>query len=209
MASYKSGALNIQQRNLVNAISGQEHMSPALAAAMFVGAQGESIQGILPPGSGGGGLFGFTPPYSDPYYETAPYSQQVKYELPKYMQAAQGTGNPGKVETSALGVSGVPKSLTGAAKAEFIAIAAERPLNDTAELKQIAATNKPTIYGASPGAQVQNWSAPAGGYNQSILQEVAAFTTQTRLQASSSTTGQKGKLSPTGTQKVSVIQKKK
>ena len=53
----------------------------------------------------------------------------------------------------------LPSSITNpAAQAQWIAIAAERPEFDTAEMSTIEATNAPTTYGANSSYTVQNWA---------------------------------------------------
>lgn len=136
-----------------------------LQEALLVGGMGESNLNPLSTSPGystnpimgvsGGGPFGFTPPFSKVVFNP---KSSVAEELPQYKAALTGTGGAGATEFQATGKYGVPTNLTGAAKAEFIAIAAERPEYDTSELKQIAATNKTTTYGANTSYTVQNWA---------------------------------------------------
>jgi hypothetical protein len=120
--------------------------------ALLVGSYGESAWDPNAAGSGGYGAFGFTSPeYTDPSSPTfvppgATPSQQVAAILPAYTAAA----------------AQVPSNLTGPAQAEWIALGAERPLNYQAQQQQIAATNRPTTYGANTSYSVQNWGQISG-----------------------------------------------
>jgi hypothetical protein len=124
-----------------------------VAMAMLFGSTGESNQSPTSSGSGGGGAFGFTPPSYPAWLETASPEQQVAAILPSYVAAAQQI--PGTVSNPA-------------ARAEWIAIAAERPLGFTGfhsgELGTIEANNAPTEYGA-------NSSLNGQATYQQILQE--------------------------------------
>jgi hypothetical protein len=113
-----------------------------LQRALLVGSYGESGWDPFDSGSGGGGAFGFTPPSYPASLETAPPSEQVAAILPAY-QSAQ---------------TQCPSSITNpAARAQWIAIAGERPEFDTAEMATIERTNAPTTYGANSSYTVQNW----------------------------------------------------
>ena len=120
--------------------------------ALLVGSYGESGWDPNAVGSGGYGAFGFTSSqYTDPTSPTyvapgAPPDQQVAAILPAYEAAA----------------AHVPSHLTGPARAEWIALGAERPLGYQSEQAQIEATNAPTTYGANTSYQVQNWGHISG-----------------------------------------------
>jgi hypothetical protein len=115
-----------------------------VAMAMLFGSTGESNQSPTSSGSGGGGAFGFTPPSYPAWLETASPEQQVAAILPSYVAAAQQ----------------IPNTVTNpSARAEWIAIAAERPLGYTGfhsgELGQIEANNAPSEYGANASLNAQ------------------------------------------------------
>jgi hypothetical protein len=145
-----------------------------VAYAMLVGSMGESNQDPSSSGSGGGGAFGFTPPNYPASLETAPPAQQVAAILPSYVAAAQQ----------------IPSTVTNpAARAEWIAIAAERPLGYTGlhsgELGQIESTNAPTTYGANSSLDVQSayqtasQEASQGGYSGSQTATLTSDVTDT------------------------------
>lgn len=159
-----AGTPGYSKQNLINSILSSTS-DRRLQEALLVGGTGESNLNPLSTSPGyltnpimgvsGGGGFGFTPPFSKVVFDP---KTSVAQELPQYQQALAGTGGAGATEKQALGGSGVPQWLTGAAKSEFIAIAAERPQNDISELRTIAATNKTTTYGANTSYTVQNWT---------------------------------------------------
>lgn len=136
-----------QRQKLLNAIAAQAP-DQQTQAALLVGSYGESGWDPNAVGSGGYGAFGFTSPqYTDP--SSASYvppnatpSQQVAAILPAYTKA-EGQ---------------VPSTVTNpAARAEYQALSAEQPSGTSTELGTIAATNKPTTYGANTSYSVQNW----------------------------------------------------
>lgn len=136
---------------LQKAIAAQAPNS-TVQAAMLVGSYGESSWDPYAVGTSGSyGAFQFTSPeYTSPSSPTyvppgAPPSAQVAAILPAYETAA----------------AQVPANLTGPAQAEWIALGAEKPLNYQAQQQQIAASNRPTTYGANSSYSVQNWGTIA------------------------------------------------
>lgn len=165
--STSQAPLNTEdQAGLVSQILAQSP-NQTIASALLVGSSGESNQNPLSAspgalnsagqytGQGGYGAFGFTSSeYTSPggtHYVPpgAPPSEQVAAILPNYIAAA----------------SQVPSNLTGAAQAEWIAIAAEAPLNDTSELATIQSTGGTTEYGANSSFNAQ------GAYLQAQQEE--------------------------------------
>ena len=144
-----------------------------VALALLMGAMGEGTLNPKSSGTGGGGAFGFTPPYYPAALETAVPSQQVAAIMPKYIAAAQK----------------LPRNVTGSARAEWIALNAERPADvDNAsvaymqargqypyqspvkpgmgETETIAATDQLTQYGGASGVNPgSNWHHAANAYN--------------------------------------------
>jgi hypothetical protein len=137
-------------QDLMNAILAQAGTAQT-AAALLVGSYGESGWDPFASGSGGGGAFGFTPPSYPAWLETAAPATQVAAILPAYLA----------------NLPLIPASITNpAARAEWQAIASERPLNDTTDMAEIEATNAPTTYGANFSYSVQNWD---------LIAEIVAF----------------------------------
>ncbi len=155
MTSYTA-----EQEALLQAVQQQPGITPDIASAMLFGATGEGNQTDEPVKSAGsgslaGGYFEFTTPSYPISDATLPASGQVAAIFPSYQQAA----------------ARVPSSLTGAARAEWIALNAENPGGidpatgaivgtSAQERAQIVATDQPTYYGQNRSYTGQNWSSP-------------------------------------------------
>ena len=128
---------------LLNAILAQAPDAET-AAALLVGSYGESNWNPYAVSDDAYGAFQFTPPGSyGPGSEVgASASAQVAAILSDYAEARER----------------VPACVTNpAARAEYQALASERPEYDTDDMARIEATNAPTTYGANFSYSVQNW----------------------------------------------------
>jgi hypothetical protein len=136
--------------DLVAAILAAAPNNKQLQQALLVGSSGESNLNPLSVGSGGYGAFGFTSSeYTSPggaHYvaQGASPALQVAAILPAYISSQQQ----------------LPASVTNPqAQAEWIAINAENPRNNTTDLQTIEQTNAPTTYGANYSYSAGNWNA--------------------------------------------------
>lgn len=129
--------------DLVAAIKGYSS-DPRIQEALLFGSYAESTWTQDASGTGGGGYFGFTGSQWPAGITTAPAAEQVAVIGPSYTEAVAGTSTPGQREIQATGQAGVPSNLTGAARTEFITIAAEGDYGDITDLSYIAQNNTPS-----------------------------------------------------------------
>jgi hypothetical protein len=131
--------------DLVAAIQGYTK-DVRIQEALLFGSYAESSWNVDSTGTGGGGFFGFTgTEWPEGIYD-APAATQVATIGPSYLEAVAGIGVPGAREREAnpSGQAGVPANLTGAARTEYITIAAEGDYGDTTDLNYIAVNNTPS-----------------------------------------------------------------
>lgn len=129
--------------DLVAAIKGYSKDTRIQEALLF-GSYAESTWNRNSTGTGGGGFFGFTGSQWPAGIYYAPAATQVATIGPDYVDAVAGTGIAGARELQATGAYGVPSNLTGAARTEFITIAAEGDYGDITDLTYIAEHNTPS-----------------------------------------------------------------
>lgn len=129
--------------DLVAAIKGYS-ADTRIQEALLFGSYAESGWNRNSTGTGGGGFFGFTGSQWPAGIYYAPAATQVATIGPDYIDAVAGTGVAGARELQATGAYGVPGNLTGAARTEFITIAAEGDYGDITDLTYIAEHNTPS-----------------------------------------------------------------
>lgn len=117
---------------------------PRIQEALLFGSYAESGWNRNSTGTGGGGFFGFTGSQWPAGIYYAPAATQVATIGPDYIDAVAGTGVAGARELKATGAYGVPSNLTGAARTEFITIAAEGDYGDITDLTYIAQHGTPS-----------------------------------------------------------------